>query len=106
MKSCLIWLNNAKESFENGDSFFEDEFNEWKTLESGIWEKGYTYEELDNLKNHFDNAIKEQSVMESEIRKQLKVADRIINNSIDTENVESIRTIKNRTEKREKQPVK
>ena len=69
-------------------------------------EKGYTYEELVNLKNHFDNAIKEQSAMESEIRKQLKVADRIINNSIDTENVEGIRTIKNRTEKREKQPVK
>ena len=106
MADKMTELNNAKESFENGDSFFEDEFNEWKTLEAGIREKGYTYEELDNLKNHFDNAIKEQSVMESEIRKQLKVADRITNNSIDTENVESIRTIKYRTEKREKQPVK
>ncbi len=100
-------LADAKISYENGDLFFKDEYDQWKTYEEKLIASGYSYDEIINLQNYYDEMIKVDSEKESELRKQIKIANRILNNSGSISDEAIIRdNQKYKIKERDKQPTR
>ena len=52
-------LKPAEESFQKGDAFFREEHNQWISLVELLQKKGYSIEEVENLKSYY----KEQTAL-------------------------------------------
>ena len=102
-------LIECEHSYQNGDTFFEDEHKRYHKLESLLGDKGYSYEEVIQLKEHYHRETVRCKELETAVSKEIRVADSIRNDyvaddsRIRDEQIEQTKQIK---AEHEKQPVR
>lgn len=102
-------LIECEHSYKNGDTFFEDEHKRYQELESLLLEKGYTYEEVMKLKEHYHKETVRCKELETAVSKEIRVADSIRNDYAADDSKtrdEEIKQTKQKEAEHEKQPVK
>lgn len=75
-------LIECEHSYQNGDNFFEDEHKRYHKLESLLGDKGYSYEEVIQLKEHYHRETVRCKELETAVSKEIKVADSIRNDYV------------------------
>ena len=70
-------LMDAEEAYKNGDTFFEAEHNRWITLEAELKKKGYSFEEVVKLKEHFRGQIAEVNEKTAAVKRELAIGTSI-----------------------------
>ena len=60
-------LKECKNTYQNGDNFFEEEHKRWIGLEQQLKSLGYTYEETVELKNYYRKLCSEISQKEKAV---------------------------------------
>ena len=68
----------CEEEYQRGDAFFGDEHEVWVSLEDKLKEQGYSYQEVEALREHYRKEYARVRVQEAEIRKQLQIAKTIL----------------------------
>jgi len=68
----------AEKSYQKGDMFFENEHQMWTLLEQKLRDKGYTYDEVMKLKEHYRSEIGRTRELEASLQKEIRIADSII----------------------------
>lgn len=68
----------CEEEYQRGDAFFQDEHEMWVTLEDKLKEQGYSYEEVEQLREHYRKEYARVCVQEGEIKKQLRIVKSIL----------------------------
>lgn len=71
-------LEFAKEAYEIGDPEFQDESEEYDSLEKQIHAAGYELNQIRDLREHFDTVYKEARENRRELRRELCVTNRIL----------------------------
>lgn len=71
-------LRECEECFRNGDDFFIEEHEQYVSLTEEIARQGYTLEEVEKLRTHMREKIKEVSIKDKEIFKAFRLADSIV----------------------------
>ena len=71
-------LQAAEVTYQNGDSFFGDEHEEYKRIENEINDEGYTIKELTELREHYK--IRNVSFREEakETNREIRIAESLI----------------------------
>jgi hypothetical protein len=67
----------AEQAYQQGDNFFEDEHQQWELYKEQIASIGYSYNEVNLLKEHFSEQISEVSQREKAISFELKIGEAI-----------------------------
>ncbi len=70
-------LAEAEECYQDGDSYFKDEHEQWETLAAKLQAEGYSYEEVVRLKGHYRSTYAENMERLSLVNKELKLAKSI-----------------------------
>lgn len=70
-------LEECEHSFLDGDNFFIYEHRDYQKLQSRLIDKGYSYEEVMSLKEHYNEKLLKCRNSESEILKELRIAENI-----------------------------
>lgn len=78
-------LTCAKNTYLNGDTYFEKEYKQWIQLENALKEEGYTYEEVNQLKIHYKNQIAEVNKKVTAVNQELALARAVISDVTPTE---------------------
>lgn len=102
-------LVECEHSFQNGDSFFEDEHKRYQELALMLKEKGYSYEEVLKLKEHYHKETVRCKELETVFSKEIKIADSIRNDyAADDARIrpDEMAQTKQIKEEHEKQPLK
>ena len=68
----------CEEEYQRGDAFFQDEHEVWVSLEDKLKGQGYSYQEVEALREHYRKEYARVRVQEAEIRKQLQIAKTIL----------------------------
>ena len=68
----------CEEEYQRGDAFFRDEHEVWVSLEDKLKGQGYSYQEVEALREHYRKEYARVRVQEAEIRKQLQIAKTIL----------------------------
>lgn len=83
--TCLFALQDdmkayatGEQAYRLGDSFFEEEHKKWLTFEEKLKAQGYSYEEVDALREHYQKEYARVRLMESEAKKNLRIANGIL----------------------------
>lgn len=71
-------LSNAHEAYVKGDDFFSDENQLYEKMLEQIKTSGYTLEELEGLKNHYETSIREAVDRSRENAKSIRTAEGLI----------------------------
>ena len=70
-------LNECERAFAEGDSFFQDEYEKWHALETELKIQGYSYEEVEGLKEHYRSEIARLRLIEKELAREIRTAKAI-----------------------------
>jgi DNA-binding transcriptional MerR regulator len=95
----------CEEAYQKGDKFFEDEHDVWITLEKQLQEQGYSYEEVESLKEHYRKEYARVRMQEGEIKRKLRIANSILK-EIETEVQEKLEQREKEKIREEKQPIR
>ena len=68
----------AENSYQKGDMFFENEHQMWTSLEQKLKDKGYSYDEVMELKEHYRSEIARTRELEASLQKEIRIAESII----------------------------
>lgn len=101
-------LIECEHSFQKGDTFFEDEHKRYQELESMLLKKGYTFEEVIQLKEHYHKEMVRCKELENMVIKEIRVADSIRNDYVADDSKikdEEIEQTKRKETVYERQPV-
>ena len=77
-------LTCGKNTYLNGDTYFEKEYQQWMMLEENLRKQGYNYEEVMSLKVHYKQQIANVNAKVAAVNKELALARAVIN---DTTNI-------------------
>ncbi len=67
-----------EESYQMGDAFFQEEHERWEALHEELRTQGYSYEEVEKLREHFQSEYARIGMLEKEVAKKLRVAKSIL----------------------------
>lgn len=95
----------CEEAYQKGDNFFEEEHDVWITLEKQLQEQGYSYEEVERLKEHYRRECARVRMQEGETKKKLKIANSILK-EIETEVQEKLEQKEKEKIKEKEQPIR
>ena len=95
----------CEEAYQKGDKFFEEEHDVWITLEKQLQEQGYSYEEVERLKEHYRREYARVRMQEGETKKKLKIANSILK-EIETEVQEKLEQKEKEKIKEKEQPIR
>ena len=68
----------CENAYQRGDSFFQEEHDEWVALEARLNEQGYSYVEVKQLQEYYRKEYARVRMQEKEIKKQLRIANSIL----------------------------
>ena len=96
----------GEKAFTNGDDFFIEEHQEWENLASKLYEQGYSYEEVLQLKEHYRSEIARVRDMEKAVLKELRIAESIRKELTESskEKEENLEKKQKNTEQKKTQP--
>lgn len=77
MADTMEKLIPAEEAYQNGDVFFEEEHGEWERLLAELRGFGYTYEEVQTLRQAYDKRYSDSCIREKAVYKELKTGKQI-----------------------------
>ena len=89
----------AEISFQNGDDFFCEEHEKWKDLEQQLKEQGYSYHEVQDLKEYYRMQISDKRKLESIVTKELRTGERIMEDILKSDDVTLSKEINRDTDK-------
>ena len=72
-------LDAAKECYQNGDDFFEAEYNQWNQLCEELKNQGYSIDEVEALRKKYADKYSVDCAMERAASKELKIGQSIWN---------------------------
>lgn len=78
-------LEPCERSYQNGDTFFETEHQEWLNCEQVLKEAGYSFEEVQELKVHFRSEAMKLTKQQKKLEKDIRTAKAIIKELAETE---------------------
>ena len=70
-------LNECERAFAEGDSFFQGEYEKWHALETELKIQGYSYAEVEALKEHYRSEIARLRLVEKELAREIRTAKAI-----------------------------
>ena len=68
----------CEEVYQSGDLFFQDEHDKWIALNEELKQQGYSYEEVEHLREHYRREYARVRMEESEVKKQIRIARSIL----------------------------
>jgi len=68
--------------YEGGDMSFAEEHIRWTELEDGLKEQGYSYSEVERIKEYYKNEIAKIREIETNNRKEIRIAKELIKDNI------------------------
>ncbi len=71
-------LQPAEMAYRAGDEFFEEEHTRWMRQEQELQSKGYSYEEVVKLKEHYRGEIIRARELEQLVKKKIRIAETIL----------------------------
>ena len=71
-------LQPAEMAYRAGDEFFEEEHTQWMRQEQELQSKGYSYEEVVKLKEHYRGEIIRARELEQFVKKKIRIAETIL----------------------------
>ena len=74
----LSKLEDEEKAYQNGDDFFEEEHEQWEQFRMQLQEQGYSYDEVINLKIHYDGEIARLRNLAKEVSKELRIAQSLV----------------------------
>ena len=89
----------AEISFQNGDDFFCEEHEKWKDLEQQLKAQGYSYHEVQDLKEYYRMQISDKRKLESIVTKELRTGERIMEDILKSDDVTLSKEINRDTDK-------
>lgn len=92
----------AENSYQEGDLFFESEHKVWASLENKLQDKGYSYEEVLNLQEHYRSEIARARELEASLQKEIRIAESILREMEEAD--KEIDKIQDKDISREEQP--
>ena len=101
-------LIECEHSFQNGDAYFEEEHRQYRELEAALAEKGYLYEEVMALKEHYHKETVRCKELEAAVLKEIRAAESIRSDYAADDlkkRYEEIGQTKQKEAEHEKQPV-
>lgn len=69
---------SGEQAYRDGDPFFEEEHSMWCSLEEKLKQEGYSYEELEVLREHYQKEYTRVRMLEREMKKELGIAKSIL----------------------------
>ena len=78
MAKRLQELEPAELSYLDGDEFFSEEHEEYRRLSETLKSSGYTHEEVNEFRTHYDARIRKTKDASIEISKELHIADELM----------------------------
>lgn len=78
IRDSMKELLEVENAYQSGDNFFEEEHIQWIDLEKQLKQQGYSYDEVDKLKEYYRNEINRVRQLEKEVGKELRIAKSII----------------------------
>ena len=69
---------SGEQAYRDGDPFFEEEHSMWCSLEEQLKKEGYSYEELEALREHYQREYARVRMLEREMKKELGIAKSIL----------------------------
>ncbi len=76
--SVMERLYAAKQAYQNGDKYFEEEHIRWVELSKEVAKEGYSYDEVLRLREHYDNEIKRYQDVIKDASDKVHIAEAII----------------------------
>jgi len=67
----------AEKAYQQGDDFFLNEHQEFLMYESHLTEQGYSYDEVENLREHYREKAAETKQKETVISRELRIGESI-----------------------------
>ncbi len=95
-------LHSAEMAYRGGDMFFEEEHKQWESMSQELAQKGYSYDEVMALKEHYRVEIIRTREMEQAVRKKLSIAESILKEVEDA--VREVERVEEKEIKRDEQP--
>ena len=95
-------LEAAVRSYERGDSFFEEEYQEYKACQKSLAEKGYTYEEICAVRERITQEYAEATSRERQLYRELRTGKGLLK-EMETEDKTQTKGEIDGTERREEQ---
>lgn len=106
-------LQPAEQSYQAGDTFFEEEHNQWAELETDLKNRGYTLDEVEALRSHYKEETAEYARKAKAVAKELRLGEGILGelnsgeSSYEFEREEELSKEKDKTKERDrKQPIR
>lgn len=101
-------LKECENTYQIGDNFFEEEHKQWVTFERQLKERGYSYEEVLELKAYYKRLFSEVSQKEKAVVKELNLGKSIWEDTIDEDDAKVLEDSikKEKVKETEKQPVR
>jgi hypothetical protein len=98
-------LAECENSFLRGDVFFEEEHKRYQELAAELGEKGYSYEEVAALKEHYHGELARYRELERAVIKEIRLAESVRRNyAVDNDETRGLEQEKKREQKQEMQP--
>jgi pyruvoyl-dependent arginine decarboxylase (PvlArgDC) len=70
-------LKPAEDSYQSGDTFFQEEHEQWTALGKELLLEGYTYEEVEELRKIHAGRCAEACAKESAVSRELRMGESI-----------------------------
>lgn len=78
LQDAMKQYESCEESYQKGDVFFREEHEAFENLSKQLKEQGYSYEEVEGLREHFQSEYIRIRILEKEVAKKLQIAKSIL----------------------------
>ena len=100
-------LQPAVDAFANGDFYFKEENDLWIEKEAKLKEAGYTMEEVLSLDSYYKEQIRESSIQEQAVKKELGYGNSILREMVSEEDQKVLKEVREKEiEKERRQPTR
>lgn len=104
LAGAISELLECEHAYQNGDSFFQDEHDEYMSLDGKLKSLGYTYDEVVALKEHYRTESARYKNLEQAVAKKIRMAEAIICDAYESD--KQLQIDKKVISERDKQPVR
>ena len=99
-------LDDAESCYQSGDTFFEDEHNAWKRLNTELLAQGYSVEEVESLRKKYESKYAQDCKAERAVSKELNLGRSIWKELTVSASAEEKQYDKETIRDRKEQPVR
>lgn len=78
VRDTMEQLFDREESYQQGETFFRKEHEEWMKLKEQLQKQGYSYEEVTKLQEHYEGELARLRQLEREVSKELRIAQSLV----------------------------